>query len=140
MFKFGRKSMRALNGVHPKLVTLCHAVLETQVMDFGVHEGVRTLERQKSLYKSGASKTMRSKHLIQSSGYGHAVDLYPYPVDMRHVNKGYWPEIIRFGVLAGLMKEKSKELNISIRWGMDWDNDGETLDHTFFDAPHFELL
>ena len=40
---------------------------------------------------------MNSKHLIQSDGYGHAVDLYPYPIDMNRVNKG---DAKRFSALA----------------------------------------
>lgn len=138
-FKFGDKSMRMLTGVHPDLVRVVHRALSYQVMDFSVRDGVRTLETQKRLYQSGASKTMRSKHLKQEDGYGHAVDLYPYPLNMKMVNKGYWPEIIRFGRLAGLMDVAAYEEGVAIEWGCDWDDDGQTLDHTFFDAPHFQL-
>jgi peptidoglycan LD-endopeptidase CwlK len=82
---------------------------------------------------------MNSKHIAQADGFGHAVDLYPYPIDMKHVNGGYWPEIIRFGVLAGIIKTLAPKHGLMIRWGMDWDSDGRTLDHSFFDAPHFEI-
>jgi peptidoglycan L-alanyl-D-glutamate endopeptidase CwlK len=27
-----------------------------------------------------------------------------------------------------------------MRWGGDWDGDGDTKDERFFDGPHFELV
>lgn len=138
-YVFGRTSKKRLQGLHPKLVALVEDVLATGVMDFSIIEGVRTKERQQILVDRGASRTMNSKHIKQADGYGHAVDLYPYPIDMDKVNGGYWPEIIRFGVLAGMMQTLAPKHGLVIRWGMDWDRDGRTLDHSFFDAPHFEI-
>lgn len=139
-YKFGTKSLTNLHGVHPHLVMCVEAAMDKQIMDFSVREGVRSLERQKELFKSGASKTMNSKHLIQPDGYGHAVDLYPYPINMDKVNDGNWVEISRFGVLAGIMLSCARELGIKLKWGNDWNGDGQTLDHSFHDAPHFELI
>lgn len=138
-YKFGVKSLDNLVGVHPELVDCCHYALSAGIMDFSVICGVRTIEEQKELVKKGVSKTMRSKHLVQADGYGWAVDLAPYPLSWDKVNNNHWPEIIRFGVLAGLMKAKARESGLALTWGCDWDGDGETLDHTFFDAPHFEI-
>ena len=140
MYKFGKRSLDNLAGVNPKLIDVVHAVMELQIMDFSVVEGLRTKERQKELFDARKSRTMNSKHLKQSDGYGHAVDLYPYPIDMRRVNTGNAKEIIRFGVLAGLMLKCAQESGVNVRWGGDWDKDGETLDHSFFDAPHFEII
>jgi len=122
------------------LVGIVHQALATDIMDFGVHEGVRTLDRQKQLVAAGKSRTMRSKHLIQNDGYGHAVDLYPSPIDMARVNRGDAKEIARFGVLNGIIQTIAKRQGLVIINGMDWDGDGETLDHNFFDAPHYEIL
>jgi peptidoglycan L-alanyl-D-glutamate endopeptidase CwlK len=88
------------------------SVMNWQVMDFSVAEGIRTEDRQKELVASGKSKTMNSKHLRQSTGYGHAVDLYPYPIDMEKVNKGDVREISRFSLLAGL-----DDCRWQIAWG-----------------------
>lgn len=139
MYKFSVRSKDNLRGVHPDLIRIVYAALETGVMDFSVVEGVRTPQRQEELYASGKSKTMNSKHLIQETGYGHAVDLYPYPIDMNRVNKGDAAEISRFGMLAGIMLSCAKDLGVSVTWGGDWDRDGQTLDHSFFDSPHFQL-
>lgn len=138
-YKLSNKSLDRLKGVHPSLVFLVQSAMETQIMDFSVNEGVRTLDRQKELVSKGASKTMKSKHLVQPDGYGHAVDLYPYPIDMDAVNRNNAVEIVRFGVLAGIIKSLAWTHGIEIEWGGDFDSDGQTLDSTFFDAPHFQL-
>lgn len=138
-FKFSQFSLDRLEGVHPKLVMIVSEVMAMGVMDFRVVEGVRTVSRQKELVAAGKSKTMLSKHLVQRDGFGHAVDLFPYPVDMEKVNKGDSREISRFGVLAGLVKAVAFSHNVKVTWGADWDGDGETLDHTFFDGPHFQI-
>ncbi|UIW10559.1 endolysin [Aeromonas phage BUCT695] len=94
--------------------------------DVTVLEGIRTKERQKDLVAKGASKTMNSKHLT-----GDAVDLAPYPID--------WNDKARFNQLAAVMLETSKELGIKIRWGGDWNMNGDWKDEKFYDGPHFEL-
>lgn len=140
MYNFGAKSIQNLVGVHPQLVSVVQAVMHMQVMDFSVNEGVRTRERQTLLVAQGKSKTMDSKHLVQADGFGHAVDLYPYPVNMPLVHKGDAREIFRFGQLCGLMLSEAKRQGVLLVNGADWDSDGQTLDHTFFDAPHFQLV
>lgn len=140
LYKFSRTSLDNLVGVDPDLVDCVHDVMAMQIMDFSVIEGVRSKARQKDLVARGVSKTMDSKHLIQDDGYGHAVDLYPYPINMPRVHAGDAREIYRFGMLAGLMLAAAKRANIKIVNGADWDGDGQTLDHSFFDAPHFQLV
>lgn len=137
--QLSRKSLDNLNGVHPNLVSVVKQAIEMGIIDFSVVEGVRALDRQKELYSSGKSKTMASKHLIQDDGFGHAVDLYPYPIDMGKVNANNPKEISRFGLLAGVILAIAHQIGISLRWGGDWDKDGQTLDSSFFDAPHFEI-
>lgn len=138
-YKFSQKSIDLLKGVHPKLVATVFDVMDMQVMDFSVKEGVRTVERQRDLVARRVSWTMQSKHLVQSDGYGHAVDLYPSPIDMQAVIKGNAKEIIRFGVLAGMMFAAARERGIIIRWGGDFNMDGRTMDNRSFDAPHMEI-
>lgn len=138
-FQFGERSNEELQGVHPKLVDLCRSVLATGVMDFSVIDGLRTIEEQKKLVERGVSKTMRSYHLAHADGYARAVDLAPYPLSWDKVRRGDWMEISRFGVLNGLIQVKAQILGLTVTWGGDWDRDGQTLDHSFSDAPHFQL-
>lgn len=137
--KLSKQSIDNLTGVHPDLCDVVQAAMLTGIMDFRVAEGVRTIERQKELVAQGASRTMNSKHLIQPDGTGHAVDLYPVPIDMVKVHNGVWYELVRFGVLAGIIKTIAANKGVKITWGLDWDNDGETLDHSFRDGPHFQI-
>src|SRR5574343_291479 len=69
-YKLSSRSLKALEGVHPDLVAVVHRAIEITPVDFVVIEGVRTIERQRELFKAGASRTMKSRHLT-----GHAVDL-----------------------------------------------------------------
>lgn len=82
---------------------------------------------------------MNSYHLIQPDGYGHAVDLAPYPCNWNKIRAGDWREISRFGVLNGILQTKAKEIGVTLTWGNDWDRDGQTLDHNFADAPHWQI-
>lgn len=119
-YKFSQRSKRNLEGVHPDLVAVVHRALSICPIDFAVIEGVRTFERQKVLFESGASWTMKSRHLT-----GHAVDLAAY-VDGSI--SWHWPH---YDILAVAMKEAARQLDIPIEWGGDW--------KTTPDGPHFQL-
>ena len=69
-FALSDKSRSRMAGVHPKLCAVVSLAITISDIDFCVLEGVRTIERQRELVASGASQTMRSRHLT-----GHAVDL-----------------------------------------------------------------
>lgn len=131
MYKLSDKSLSKLKGVHPDIIHILKTALDLGIIDFSVAEGVRTEEVQKQYVAKGVSKTMKSKHLIQPDGYGHAVDLYPYPIDMVKVNKGNAQEIAKFGLMAGVIKAVAKNKGIDIIWGGEW--------KSLFDAPHFEI-
>lgn len=128
MFKFSQRSLNNLKGVHPDLVKVATKALEYSAVDFVVTEGVRTIERQKQLVAQGKSKTMNSRHIT-----GHAIDIVP----VSGSGALLWnqcPDV------AQAMFEAAKELGIPIRWGGDWDMDGDSKDEKFYDGPHFELL
>lgn len=120
MFTLGPRSVLRLQGVHPDLVKVVHRAIELSTVDFTVLEGLRTLERQKTLVAAGASKTMNSRHLT-----GHAVDLGAW-VDGQV--RWDWP---LYHQIAAAMKAAAKELKIPIVCGADW--------KSFRDGPHFEL-
>lgn len=118
-FRFSQRSLDNLKGVHPDLVAVMHRALELTEVDFVVYEGLRTVTRQKELVKSGASKTMNSRHLT-----GHAVDIAPYVGGVRFD----WP---LYHKLAPAVKLAAAELGVALVWGGDW--------ASFADGPHFEL-
>lgn len=119
--KFSERSLKNLRGVHPDLVRVMQRALQTSPVDFAVIEGLRTVERQKQLVASGASKTMNSRHLT-----GHAVDIIPIGPNGKAAFD--WPLYDR---LAPAIKEAAAKEGVAIVWGGDW--------KSFRDGPHFEL-
>lgn len=99
--------------------------------DITVIESVRTIEKQKENVAKGVSWTMKTKHLRQPDGYSHAVDIAPYPVD--------WNNKDRFNTMADHVMKAAKELGIKVRWGGDWNRNGDWRDEKSYDGPHFEL-
>lgn len=126
-FRFSKRSLDNLKGVHPKLVKLMQVAIVNAPIDFTITEGVRTADRQKELYRQGKSKCdgviKKSNHQIKADGYGHAVDLYPLPIQYKNMR----PYII----LSEHIKNTAKKLGIKIEYGGDW--------KTFKDYPHYEL-
>lgn len=137
----GQRSLARLDGVHPDFVRVIKraAAIAAPVDDFTVLEGVRTPERQRQLYAQGRTApgpivtwTKTSNHFRNAkTGFGHAVDLAPFPID--------WNDIARFDRLGLLMFRAASIENVSIRWGADWDRDGKIRERGESDSPHFEL-
>lgn len=161
MFKLGAKSLANLNGVHPVLVAVVKRAIEISAQDFTVFEGLRTLERQKKLVASGASKTLNSMHIpaVDRLGgtterYGHAVDLVPW-IDGQA--RWEWGAIYP---IAAAMRAAAVEQGVAekVNWGGVWDRwiseiqpsaagiklavEAYTVRHPgpdFLDGPHFQI-
>jgi peptidoglycan L-alanyl-D-glutamate endopeptidase CwlK len=148
-FKLSQRSLDKLEGVDERLVAVVkHAITATKI-DFGVIQGMRTIEMQKELVAKGASQTMKSKHLE-----GNAVDLMAYIG-----GRGSW-ELNVYDDLADAMKEGANAVGCKVRWGAAWhiDDIGSwdgTMEEAmnayidlrrsqgrrpFIDGPHFELM
>lgn len=119
-FVLGAKSKERLGGVHPDLVRVVERAIQLTEVDFTVLEGLRTVARQQQLVKSGASKTMRSRHIT-----GHAVDLAAV-IDGEI--RWDWP---LYAKIAKAVKQAAAELKVPIEWGGDW--------RSFKDGPHWQL-
>ena len=128
MFVLGKRSRDKLKGVHPDLVRVVERAIQITKQDFMVTEGVRTLERQKQLGAQRASRTMNSRHLS-----GHAVDLAAWVNGTVNWDPRFYDEIKEAMYMA------ARDCNVPLRWGGDWDGDGDRTDQTFHDLVHFEL-
>ena len=124
MPRFGKRSKQRLKGVDTKLVNVLNELVK--IMDVTIIEGLRSQERQNELVAKGASKTKYSKHI-----QGKAVDVAPYPID--------WKDRDRFHYMGGMVRGIGQQLGVNIRWGGDWDSDGETKDYSFDDLVHVEI-
>ena len=130
MYKFGKKSKEKLDTVEDKLANLATAVLAH--VDIGVLEGYRNKATQNEYYREGKSKLEYplSKH---NSYPSIAIDLGVYVNGRLTWDPKYYYQ------LAGFMLAYAEMQGISIRWGGDWDMDGDLGDQTFNDLVHFEL-
>jgi len=148
-YKLSQRSLDRMEGVDERLVAVVkHAITATKT-DFGVIQGLRTIEMQKALVAKGASQTMKSKHLD-----GLAVDLMAYIG-----GRGSW-ELNLYDDLADAMAEGANAAGCKVRWGAAWHIDSigqykgtmeeamnEYIDlrrsqgrRPFIDGPHFELM
>lgn len=156
-FKFGPKSLKELEGVHPKLVGFAHRTLHYSPIDIGVHDGLRTEEEQREYLRTGVSTTMNSKHLRQSDGFSHAIDLVPF---VNWKLRWEWPLIFQ---IVSAAHRAAVEERVGLIWGGAWDlrfpsdygNGSAQLiqqrvdgyvarrkkqgKRAFIDGPHFEL-
>ena len=111
------------------MVRVVKRAIQITSQDFLITCGVRTPAEQAKLYAQGRTApgpkvtwTLKSNHFVQKSGYGHAVDLCPFPVD--------WNDRRKFHVIASAMKQAALAEGVKIVWGGDWGTP---------DLPHFEL-
>lgn len=113
-YRFGKTSKERMIGVRPELVAVPERALSYGIIDMTIvpYGGLRTEADQKKLFDEGASKTMNSMHRPQSDGYGHALDVVPYPID--------WNDIERFKLMGTLLFRAAMELNYEIEWGGHW--------------------
>ena len=153
-FRLSQRSLDRLEGVHPEMVAVVERAIQLTEVDFGVTQGVRTLEEQKANVAAGRSQTMRSKHLLQDDGFSHAVDVVAY------VGSDVSWELNLYDDICDAFKEAAEEVGCSIKWGAAW-SEGDIRSYPgsaedammayvdlrrsqgrrpFIDAPHFELM
>jgi peptidoglycan L-alanyl-D-glutamate endopeptidase CwlK len=123
--KLDARALRNLDRVHPDLVRVMHAAIQLTAVDFTITEGVRTLARQRQLVASGASQTMRSRHLLAPNGFAHAVDV---AAKVGGTIRWDWPLYERIAIAV---KRAAADCNVPIEWGGDW--------RSFRDGPHYQL-
>lgn len=159
-YSLSLRSRTALQGVHPDLVAVVKRAIQITRQDFVVLQGVRTTEQMYETYGQGRTVAqciakkippemaeryakpreakvtwlddpLMSNHRVMADGFGHAVDICPYPVD--------WKTPSKFDAIALAMMTAAVELNVSIRWGADWNQNGKPREKGETDSPHFEI-
>jgi len=141
--------MSRLEGINHDLIRVVTQAIKLTKVDFGVTCGMRTVEEQEKLVASGASQTMKSKHLE-----GRAVDLVAY------VGPNITWQLNMYDDLADAMADACCEFGVPIKWGAawtvgdigDWNGTMEEAMNSyvdlrrsqgrrpFIDAPHFEMI
>ena len=126
-FELGPRDTLRLQGLHPDLIRVVRgaALHYTPLGRFIVVEGMRTIETQRAYFQSGASHTMKSRHLT-----GHAVDLAPFvdtdgdgDLELTWEKKHFFP-------IVDAMRASASAAGVLIEWGFDlWK----------WDMPHWQL-
>lgn len=152
-YSFGARSSSNLNTcVLPIKVTLSSAIL---VYDFSVITGHRNEITQNRAFTKGYSTVQwpNSEHNVFPS---NAADLYPWhkrfksltghPDQIAFIAKALkvtlkeadWFIRAEYHRMAGTVIMAGNFHGVDIRWGGDWDGDGDTTDQSFDDLCHFE--
>ena len=139
-YRFGKRSSDKLATCHPTLVAVAQRALERSPYDFSIIHGWRGEDVQNGLFDSGASSVRwpDSQHNnTDDSGkpLSLAIDFAPYIGGTIP-----WHETHIFAVVAGCLFSAAAELNAKLRWGGDWDGDGDTREHKLQDWGHVELV
>ena len=152
---FSQKSKDLLQDAHPHIELVLNEAIK--YIDFSIVTIHRGEEKQNELFEKGFSKVRypKSKHNTKPSV---AADVAPYykeygalfggPEQIKRImlqtgkNKDQVETFIikAYARLIGILEGVALSNNIRLRVGLDWDGDFDTLDQTFHDLGHIELL
>lgn len=135
MPKFSPKSLERLSYCHPDLITLFAEVIKH--FDCTVTEGYRGKEAQDKAFAEGASQK-KYPHGAHNAMPSNAVDVYPYPIDMKNTSRFYWFGGFVMGI-AEMLYFQGK-ISHKIRYGGDWNDNKDITDQKFNDLVHFEVI
>lgn len=157
-FKFGKTSLERIDSgpMKPELAAVFKLAITLSTQDFTMLEVRRTHERQRKLLAEGATRTLKSKHLVQPDGFVWAGDAGAW--NNGTVTWGFddYYEIVQ------AMDEAATRLGYAehVRWGGIWDMvvadyggitpslykeaiEAYKIRHKgpdFLDGPHFEWV
>lgn len=140
MFLFGKQSKLNLGSCNLFLQFLFRFVIKHR--DCTILEGQRSEDRQNLMVKAGVSKVVfpNGKH---NKSPADAADVGPYPLRwprrLTAEQKIIVKEYARWYRFAGFVEGVAAVFGIPLRWGGDWDGDGDLTDQNFDDLPHFEV-
>jgi peptidoglycan L-alanyl-D-glutamate endopeptidase CwlK len=133
MRTWSNRSKKVYDTLDPRLQVLVTR-LRDEVADISLTSGYRTPDEQNELFEIGAS-TVRWPDSKHNKIPSKAVDLQPFPYPK------YEPKLWgALGYLAGRAHAIAQEEGFSIRWGGDWNRNGDLTDQKFDDLFHLELI
>lgn len=141
-YKFGASSRERLGTCDSDLQLLAKTALACSEVDFMIVEGHRSVERQNILYKAGKSKIDG----LRKKGKHNYYPSEAYDICCIVKGRAKWSEAYGSylgGLLRGVWEMLKMQGKVSgrLRWGGNWDGDGEIItDQSFDDLPHFEII
>lgn len=133
MRKWGHTSLKVKATLDPRLKKIMDRILN-DVADVTLISGHRSKQEQNELFAAGKSQLEypQSKHNDWPS---LAVDFQPYPYP-RFENK-LWAAL---AYIAAHAIQFAKEDGVALRWGGDWNRNGDLTDQNFDDLFHLEII
>lgn len=125
---FGAASKAALAKCHPHLQAIANEAIKE--IDFKVLDSTRGRADQERAFAGGKSKA-RFGQSAHNYVPAIAFDLFPAPYD--------WNNRQSFTDLSEVIMKIAKEKGIPLRWGGDWNMDGDKTKSDAWDMPHYEL-
>lgn len=147
-YHFGDGSMAKLVTCHPDLQRVMLEAIVRSPIDFSITQGHRSFDEQLRFFLADKSKIdprvpeqkAKAMHLYSPS---MACDIAAFVPG----KPGLAYDFNHLCVIAGVVYACAADLLARnqiahrIRWGGNWDGDGEVIaDQTFNDLPHFELM
>jgi peptidoglycan LD-endopeptidase CwlK len=138
---FGERSSGNLAGVHPLLVEIATEALQNSASDFTVICGHRDKAGQDAALRAKTTKVAypNSAHNQLDPATGKprscAIDVIPYPFTG-------WEDKAMFAAwkqIADAMFAAAAKRKVKLRWGGDFNRDGDKTTKDSWDSPHFEL-
>ena len=137
-YSFGQRSLNHLDTVDPDLARVAKMALSWGIIDMTVIEGRRSKAKQDEYFAAGKSRVLwpHGKHNVERPGdLAAALDIAPYVNGKVSWN---WKHCL---FMAGVMMATAALMGVKLRWGGNWDMDGEPVtDQEFQDLVHFELV
>lgn len=128
MFTFGKASKASRAKLHPLLRSIVDEAIKE--IDFKILDATRGRAAQTRAFLQGTSKVK-----FGNSAHNYvpaiAMDLFPAPYD--------WNDTGSFLRLHKVISRIAKEKGVPLRWGGDWNMDGNKTTDDNWDKPHYEL-
>lgn len=130
---WSEKSKKVYDTLDPRLQVLVTRIRD-EVTDISLFSGYRDRIEQNTLFENSRS-TLRYPDSKHNRKPCKAVDLQPYPYPE------YEPKLWgALGYIAGHAMKIAAEEGIEIRWGGDWNRNGDLTDQNFDDLFHLEIV
>lgn len=156
-FNWGRSSLERQKLASDNTRRVQDRALSSGIMDMSLICTHRNEADQTEAYDNGYSKVQwpNGKHNTLPA---QAFDMYPYhprfklltgsDEQVRHIaHKMEWSYektsgfiTAEFHRMAGVILNAANVEGVRLRWGGDWDSDGDTTDQRFNDLGHFEEI
>lgn len=143
MNSFSSRSMAHYDKLHTDLRRVCDEIIKYR--DCSIIDSYRGPVEQQAAFDKGLSRAKpgQSKHNDLPS---RAMHLIPFPIprppdpkspEFAQQVQAEWRE---YAFFAGLVLGVAAMLGIRLRWGGDWNENGQTVDNHFNDLHHYELM